>query len=340
MECTDLTLPSDCLADTVILKELILCFWGHILYIRNQIPLPLSNITGEALQKSIDADKSKRKAQSDKKLVKFDDRYQSLSLSIDSLLSDLKGHSEENSCAGLKTVCVIIGPSATSSVREAYFLHFEGPPSNNEQLEHILKKSNQCKRQLLRTMITNWNPDPKSSPVTNSYVAIKIHGKPFTLSRISRGGQTDTQLESQLGTQLGMQLGVQSRTHLGTQLGYNCNNSDNSDFTVKEGFKVKLRRRSPAPFHLRISDNSSVDHLYEKDHLEKEGKEGSKKGDKENKDERQEYDEEGEEEDEEVEDEGEEYERGDESATPTDLSNDFDFWLVLRKGIKGVKSKN
>ena len=122
-ECVELTLSSNYLADAAVLKDLILSFWGHILYIRNQVPLPLSNITGEALVKMINMpNQSKSKIHSNRKMSKFDNRYQSLSLSLDSLLADLVRERGKNQ---LKTVCVIVGPSASSSAREVHFLHFE-----------------------------------------------------------------------------------------------------------------------------------------------------------------------------------------------------------------------
>ena len=127
-ECVELTISSNYLADTAVLKDIILSFWGHILYIRNQVPLPLSNITGEALVKMIDMpNQSKSKIHINRKMLKFDSRYQSLSISLDLLLADLVREGGKNQ---LKTICVIIGPSASSSAREAHFLHFEaGGPS-------------------------------------------------------------------------------------------------------------------------------------------------------------------------------------------------------------------
>lgn len=127
-ECVELTLSASNLADSAVLKDLILCFWGHILYIRNQVPLPLSSITGEALKKMInEPHQSRSKINYINKILKFDSRYLSLSLSVDTLLRDLEKQKGKNQ---LKTVCVIIGPSASSGVREAHFLHFEADMSD------------------------------------------------------------------------------------------------------------------------------------------------------------------------------------------------------------------
>jgi hypothetical protein len=216
IESADMRIPIHMLLNVSVLKDIILSFWGHILYIRNQIPLPISNITGDALQKAVAADCHIRsKAQMNKKLLKFDLQFQSLSCSLDLLLGDLERHGKLNN---LRTLAVMIGPSSSSTLREAYYIHFEGKGStdfNNETSQVTQKNCDQMKRQLIRTMISSWSPVTKNTPITNSFLGLKIKAS-------NESGQFND---------------------LFTNLG---------DFKMREKSKIKLRKKSPIPFHLHL----------------------------------------------------------------------------------------
>ena len=110
-------------------------------------------------------------------------------------------------------------------------------------------------------MISNWNPQANSSPITNSFLAINIDGLPFSISAIQQ--------------QDGIYL-------------------SQNDFSLKEGFKIKIRKKSPTPFHLYVrhscdvvEDDGVIDSTDEKD---------------------------------------------------SDQVHPPNFWVVLKKGIKGIKS--
>ena len=293
-----LTLSDSCLADTSVLKDLILCFWGHILYIRNQIPLPLSSITGDVLKKSMSAERQSRsKIHQDLKLLKFDSRYQSMALSIESLLDDMKEQEQEqNQFSQLATVCVIIGPSASTSARETHFLHFsnnctDSAHSLHDEVQRIQVSSNQrnqCKRHLVRSIISNWNPQAKSPPITNSFLALNIRGSLFTISGIQETNNSVPMI---------------------------------NDFNMKEGFKIKLRKKSPPPLHLRISPTSPT--YLQQPLPETRGKDFNDAINL---------------------DEGDEVSGSTEvpegNSTSDLIHGHADYWLVLRKGIKGIRSES
>jgi hypothetical protein len=221
IESVDMRVPTHMLLNVTVLKDIILSFWGHILYIRNQIPLPISNITGEALQKSVAADCHIRsKAQTLKKLLKFDLQFQSLSDSLDLLLGDLERHGKLNN---LRTLAVMIGPSSSSTLREVYYIHFEGESVidlSNNILQVTKKNCDQIKRQLIRTMISSWSPVTKNTPITNSFLGLQIKS-----SESGRGNNLFTDL---------------------------C------DFNMREKYKIKLRKKSPIPFHLHLLSQEDI----------------------------------------------------------------------------------
>jgi hypothetical protein len=208
MEDLEMTLPDELLSDPSVLKDLIVCFWGHILYIRNQIPLPLSNITGEAVTKLFEIDGQLRStSQTQKKLMKFNERFQSLSTSIDLLLSDPQ---RNVNLVKLTTVCIMVGPSPSNSLREAYFVHFDSSDdrsTNNGLFQATERKRYQVKRQLVRTMISNWCPLTNSTPIMNCFLAFHIKG--------SAASNPSEQQSNDLFT-------------------------DISDFNLTKGFKIRL----------------------------------------------------------------------------------------------------
>lgn len=120
---------------------------------------------------------------------------------------------------------------------------------------------NQCKRQFIRTMISNWNPEAGSSPITNSFLAMNIEGLPFIISAIQH---------------------------------QNCTSLTQNDFTLKEGFKIKIRKKAPTPFHLylRHSCDTTID---------------------------------------------DDVSVNDRKTKSEDQVDSTNFWIVLKKGIKGVK---
>jgi hypothetical protein len=253
----ELKLPLCHLSDVNVIIDLILCFWGHVLYIRNQIPLPLKNFTEGALK--IDAAKLKSKSNRVKKLSDFDLRYQNLSKSLNSLLADLD---QNGKLQEIISVCVMIGPSASSTLREAYYLDFDNGYKSLEdvRVSSSQNQRDQSKRQLVRTMISNWDSDMTSSPITNSFVAIHFQGSASTALEIQQSLLVSGEI---------------------------------SDFNMKEDFNIKVRKKSPPCFRLCVSPS---------DYSNLSGAERSAEGD--------------------------------DSANPVVA----DFWLVLRKGIKGVKS--
>lgn len=253
----DLELPCSHLNDVNVIKEVILCFWGHVLYIRNQIPLPLKNFTEGALKIQTGEPKSKSKSNGIKKLSDFDLRYQDLSKSLNSLLTGLH---ESQKFSEIKSVCVMIGPSASSTLREAYYLDFDIDYKSLEGVRCSLSQRDQCKRQLVRTMISNWDSDMTSSPITNSFVAIHFQGSASTA------------------------LEIQQRL---------LASGETSDFNMKESLNIKVRKKSPPCFHLRISASDYSNLSCAERSIE-----------------------------------------DNENSNPIEAN----FWLVLRKGIKGVKS--
>lgn len=255
----DLEIPLSYLNDVNVIKDLILCFWGHVLYIRNQIPLPLKNFTDGALKTLTSEPKSKSKSNGIKKLSDFDLRYQNLSKSLNSLLV---GVDENRKFREMKSVCVMIGPSASSTLREAYYLDFDNEYRSTEDFRVPCSQNqrDQCKRQLVRTMISNWDSDMTSSPITNSFVAIRFQGSASTALEIQQSLLASGEI---------------------------------SDFNMKESLNIKVRKKSPPCFHLRVSAS---------DYSDLTGPEPSTECD--------------------------------DNSNPVDAN----FWLVLRKGIKGVKS--
>lgn len=265
MISAEVILSPSILTEYTVLRDLVLSFWGHILYIRNQIPLPVSNITGDVLEKylSLEENKSRSKALHNRKLLNFDTKYKSLSIFLDMLFSTL---SDQNKLHELKTVCVMMGPSASSTLREAHFLHFDlpksdelpqkGPPENSQN------KREQSKRQLIRTLISNWNPESDAFPIMNSFIGLQFEGSASAFSEIQQSNKS---------------------------LAENC------DFTMKENFKIKLRKTSPPALEVRVCSSSSLD-----------------TPDIENI-----------------------------SAQDSDIiETEPNYWLVLRKGIEGVKSSS
>lgn len=257
----DLKFPRSHLNDVNVIRDIILSFWGHILFIRNQIPMPMKNFTDGALniQTSATGPKSKSKSSGIKKLLDFDLRYQNLSKSLTLLLASMDRNDKFREIA---SVCVMIGPSASSTLREAYHLDFDHDCKSFDDIRVPCSQNQreQCKRQLVRTMISNWDSETISSPITNSFVAIHFQGSASTASEIQQ-----------------------------------CflDSGETSDFNMKEAFNIKVRKRSPPCFRLCVSCSDDPD-LLDADH----------------------------------------------SAERDDSSNpvEADFWLVLRKGIKGVKS--
>ena len=230
MISAEVILTPSLLTECSVLRDLVLSFWGHILYIRNQIPLPVSNITGDVLEKylSLEENKSRSKALHNRKLLNFDMKYKSLSGFLDLLFSTL---SDQNKLHELKTVCVMMGPSATSTLREAHFLHFDFPKSDNIALkgpsECSQNQREQSKRQLIRTLISSWNPESDAFPLMNSFIGIQFEGTASAYSEIQ-----------------------QSNRLL----------AENGDFAMKENFKIKLRRISPPALDVRVCSSSSLDH--------------------------------------------------------------------------------
>ena len=112
-------------------------------------------------------------------------------------------------------------------------------------------------------MISNWNSEASSSPITNSFLAINIDGPPFHISAIQQQDSTYSTI---------------------------------NDFSLKEGFKIKIRKKSPTPFHLYVRHTCDAV------------------------------------EDDDVIDSNEEKE-SDQGVPPN-------FWMVLKKGIKGIKSNS
>jgi hypothetical protein len=255
----DLELPLCHLNDVNVIKDLILCFLGHVLYIRNQIPLPLESLRGGAFKIVTSEAKLKSKSNCIKKLSDFNLRYQNLSKSLNSLLAGLDQNGKFHE---IKSVCVMIGPSASSALREAHYLDFDCDYMSLDDVRESCSQNqrDQCKRQLVRTMISNWDSDTISSPITNCFVAIHFQGSASTALEIQQSLLVSGEI---------------------------------SDFNMKENFNIKVRKKSPPCFHLRVSAS---------DHTDLSGAERSVEGD--------------------------------------DSSNQVvaDFWLVLRKGIKGVKS--
>ena len=255
MDCATVALPDDFVSDPAVLSQIILSFWGHILYMRNQIPLPLANIVGAGLQNFVSSADTQIKSrdQTIKKLLKFDTVYQSLSSSIHSMLRSLGDQCRLHS---LKAVYIMIGPSSSCS-REAHVLHFniprhDGFPDGEKQKITELQLET-CKRQLIRTMISNWSPDPKTSPLTNSFIVLQLRGSTST----ENGG-------SLLG-------------------------SDFSEFSLKEGYKIRVRKKSPPSFNLQVNSLVSPDVEFS-------------------------------------------------DSAECDDSSAPEFWVVLRKGVKAVKS--
>lgn len=261
MISAEVILQPSVLNEYTVLRDLVLSFWGHILYIRNQIPLPVSNITGEALERylSLEENKLRSKILQNRKLIYFDERYKSLSSFLDLLFSAL---SDQSKLHDLKTVCVLMGPSASSMLREAHFLYFDIPKSDDlhdtGQLECSQNQREQGKRQLIRTLITNWNPESDAFPVMNSFIGLQFHGAPSTISEMQQS---------------------------------NTSFAENRDFIMKENFNIKLRKTAPPPLEVRVCSASFVDQADTEDAPDVD----------ENK------------------------------IEPT-------YWLVLRKGIEGVKS--
>lgn len=252
MDCATVSLSDDFNSDPAVLSEIILSFWGHIMYMRNQIPLPLANIVGAALQNFIDLAENQIKArnQAIKKLLKFDTVYQSLSSSIHLMLQNL---SDQGRLHSLRAVYVMIGPSSSCS-REAHVLHFNVPKhavfSDGEKPRITQLQLETCKRQLIRTMISNWDPDSKSSPLTNNFIVLQLRGSP-----------TSANGDSLLG-------------------------SDFSKFSLKEGYKIRVRKKAPPSFNIQVNSPDVMSS----------------------------------------------------ASIECDGSSDSEFWLVLRKGVKAIKS--
>ena len=78
----------------------------------------------------------------------------------------------------------------------------------------IPKKSiDQAVRVLIRTLISNWDCSAKYPPLTNTYIAVSVGSNEFACDLSERGA---------------------------------------AEFTARDGFKLKLRKRSPGIVHLSV----------------------------------------------------------------------------------------
>lgn len=242
--CVMMSLPLLLFQSKEAIRQLMLGFWGHILYSRGQIPLPLDAVlSGKLLAAAIASnnDPSSSMPKMNKstmgKITKFIARFQSITASLDAVLDNLE---RTSSCGGGElTVFVIIGASATSP-REAFVLNirplFPIPvPSYSEEMVFddadgdsvhgeetlaarkevlVSKKSiDQAIRVLIRTLISNWDCPAKILPLTNTYIALSAGACEFAYDLSERAA---------------------------------------SEFTARDGFKLKLRKRSPGIVHLLV----------------------------------------------------------------------------------------
>ena len=236
MECSS-TLLHDNLP---LVRQLILAFWGHILYTRGQIPLPLdpiisgkifSSAPGNVIGTNDSSSRNNGMSRATRsKITKFITRFQSISASIDAILLDLERNSTHTTKQREITVVVMLGASATAP-REAFVLtvlptvHTSGSdetkqPSVSETAPQ--RAIDQAVRVLIRTLIGQWDTSVKLPPLTNTFIAI------------AAGCQSHHEHEQ-------------------------FSAAGAAEFNVREGFKVKLRKKSPEVMHLvvRSGENSS-----------------------------------------------------------------------------------
>ena len=183
MECSSTLLHNN----LPLVRQLILAFWGHILYTRGQIPLPLDTIisgkilsTGTGANDSSSRDNGGMSRAIRTKILKFIARFQSISASIDAALLDLERNGTNTTKQREITVVVMLGASATAP-REAFVLtilptvHTSGSdetkqPSVSETAPQ--RAIDQAVRVLIRTLIGQWDTTVKLPPLTSSFIAI------------------------------------------------------------------------------------------------------------------------------------------------------------------------
>jgi hypothetical protein len=302
-----LELPAHLLCNAAVVRQLIVAFWGHVLYTRGQIPLPLDSVlTGKIFaaasssaasgQQTVTMSKATRG-----KITKFINRFQSIIAAIDAVLEGMAAPPASPSSPawaehGL-AVTVMIGASATAP-REACELricpgggpHAHTTPSNNTNTSSSTgaaaagataagagasvpqRSIDQAGRVLIRTLVGQWETSSRVPPLSSTFIAL------------SPGPWDQATLPDRAA----------------------------AEFNRRDGFRVKLRRRAPPVLQLTAAGAGATAG----------GAAAAEEDD----------DEDGEEEDDQEEDNveediGEADAAGGESAT----------WWVLRKGLRSLK---